>query len=49
MQERTRLGHDQGLVEELVFDLQVTKCHRHSGHRINGSQRRRITGPSDQV
>src|SRR6187399_3296912 len=34
IQERTRFGHDQSLVEELVFHLQIRKCHRHSGHRI---------------
>src|SRR5213076_2483384 len=43
IQERARLGHDQSLVEELVLHLQIRKCHRHSGHRIDGSQRRRIT------
>ena len=43
IQKRTRLGHDQSLVEELVLHLQIRKCHRHSGHRIDGRQRRRIT------
>ena len=27
IQERTRLGHDQGFVEQLVFHLQIGKCH----------------------
>src|SRR5947207_11529315 len=44
MQERTRLGHDQVLLEKLVVYVQIRKCHRHSGHRIDGSQGRRITG-----
>ena len=43
-QERTWLGHDQGLVEELVLHLQIGKLHSNAGYRINGSQRRRITG-----
>ena len=43
IQERTRFGHDQSLVEELVLHLQIRKSHRHSGHRIDGSQWRRIT------
>ncbi len=43
IQERTWFWHDQGLVEELVLHLQIRKCHRHTGHRIDGSQRRRIT------
>ena len=42
-QERTRLGHDQGLVEELVFHLQIRKLHPNARYRIDGSQRRRIT------
>ena len=44
IQERTRFGHDQVLVEELVAaTVQIRKCHRHASHRIDGSQRRRIT------
>jgi hypothetical protein len=43
IQERTWFGHDQSLVEELVLHFQIRKCHRHSGHRIDGSQWRRIT------
>src|SRR5213079_2388629 len=43
IQERTRLGHDQGLVEELVFHLQIGKLHPNARYRIDGSQRRRIT------
>ena len=36
IQERTWLGHDQGLVEELVFHLQIRKIHLHARHRIDG-------------
>ena len=42
-QERTRLGHDQVLVEKLVFYVQIGKSHSNARYRINGSQRRRIT------
>src|SRR5213595_2415080 len=43
IQERTWLGHDQGLVEELVLHLQITKPHSNARYRIDGSHRRRIT------
>src|SRR5206468_10514672 len=42
IEERARLGHDQGLVEELVLHLQIRKSHRNTGYRIDRSQGRRI-------
>src|SRR5206468_3599825 len=44
IQERTWLWHDQGLVEELVLHLQITKLHSNARYRIDGPQGRRITG-----
>ena len=43
IQERTRLRHDQGLVEQLVLHLQIRKLHPNARYRIDGLQRRRIT------
>ena len=35
-QERARFRHDQGLVEELVFHLQIAKLHSNARYRIDG-------------
>ena len=43
----SRNGHGSGMIrfffEELDRYLQIRKRHRHTSHRIDGSQRRRIT------
>src|SRR4029453_4282934 len=45
-QERARFRHDQGLVEELVFHLQLRKSHSNARYRLYGTQRRGVTAPT---